>query len=747
MALVNGLAPAVASPRTTDEIVDAALDSLARWASWSESAWIPAPRPGTGWFGSGYTVWGVQTNQKYTAAMATLATHARTPAGVDREWALDRALGSLRAGLDSHVARGGVCADGKPWGLTWISVLGLERMMHGIASLRPHLTDEDHAALHAVMCAEADWLSSDYQRGAVVGIVADLWDASARNHAESNIWNGAFLWRTAERYPQHPHAARWRDTSLTFLANGVSRASDLETADPEIRTRHRGANFFPHFAFDHHGYLNVGYMAICVSNAAIAQLDANVEGWSAPPLLVHGQRGLWAVLRRMIFGDGRLARVGGDSRTRYTYCQEYLAPALMYAAGEFGDPHAIPVLDRMLATLQRDQDASENGSFFGERLAGLAMRNPYYSTRLEGDRANALSLVAVHLPVLAPIERPAETLEEAVGGSWSEPDHGVVLHRSPRRFTSFAWRAHGLAAGLALPPGRGDLAEWDQNLGGRVRFAGDSAPDGRLSRELVAYRTQEFDGGFATSGEVVEGRSLALDESWTGEHAALSRLAFVALPDERTVVGFHRCTVGTWSPIVAELQGLHLGVPNDIFSPSTRQISTAQGMWAASAGEDDVRSLGQWACIDGVLGLVGVYGAPELQLVRHRGRLGGRFGSLHVDEVAFPLRHGPFRATPGSDLLDIGWIVVSDADASETAAVAGAAKEDTEVRSEGVRAIWVTGADGRRYFIAANLGTSRVRAPSAGSPLVSGSESGALSPGEIAVSVVDEVQVRPSASP
>lgn len=330
------------------------------------------------------------------------------------------------------------------------------------------------------------------------------------------------------------------------------------------------------------------------------------------------------------------------------------------------------------------------------------------------------------------------TFEESVAGGWSEPEHGAVLHRSPRRFASFAWRSFGLTTGLVLPPRRGDLAEWDQNLGGRVRFAGDPVAKGRLSRELVSHRITEFAGGFTTSGEVIEGRSLALDESWTGEFAARSSIAIAALPDDRTVVGFQRCTVGEWSPIVLELQGLHLGIPNDIFSGSVRQISTARGgMEVRSRAEDSIRSLGQWACVDDVLGVVGVFGAPELQLVCHQRRLGGRFESLAVDEIAFPARSGPFRAQPGTDLFDVGWVVLANADAAETAAVAASATADLVAGDTGVRAIRLMGADGRRYFIAANLGaeTADLRAP--GSPIVAPAEPGRLFAGEVVITAFE----------
>lgn len=405
----------------------------------------------------------------------------------------------------------------------------------------------------------------------------------------------------------------------------------------------------------------------------------------------------------------------------------------MNAADQLDDAHALPLLDRMLTTLQHDQDAGRDGSFFGARLAELARENPYYSSRLEGDRANALSLVATHLGGVRAPDPPAEPFEQSVAGAWSEPEHGGVLHRSPRRLASFSWRAYGLAAGLVAPPGRGDLAEWHQNLGGWVRFAGDQSADDRLSRELLDNRTTELDGGFATSGEVVEGRTLALDESWRGERAATSRIAFVALPDDRTVVGFHRCVVGDWSPIVAELQGLHLGVPNDLFSGSVRTVSTAAGTEELVAGEEGIERLGRWACIDDALGVVGVYGATELVMIRSA-RRGARRGSLYVDHVAFPYRTGPFQVRPRTDLVDIGWVALAGTGAQETAAVADAVTHT--ISDEGLRTITVPGADGTRYLVAVNLGASGTRRPTEGRDLTGGRQGGRLAPGEIAVAAL-----------
>src|SRR5690606_34909471 len=100
----------------------------------------------------------------------------------------------------------------------------------------------------------------------------------------------------------------------------------------------------------------------------------------------------------------------------------------------------------------------------------LARRSPYYTTRLESDRANALGMVAAYLAQVdqaAPPQRDAaQAFEASAAGSWCEPEHGAALHRSPTRLASFAWRAMSLGQGLCQPPDDGHLAEWQHNLVG-----------------------------------------------------------------------------------------------------------------------------------------------------------------------------------------------------------------------------------------------------------------------------------------
>ena len=136
--------------------------------------WIPAARSqlcrlsdGDVCFGPGnHENWAVQAHTTAFAAFAVLAADPEmNPAvsGMGRDEMRDTALGMLRYTLRSHRSGGGVCASGKPWGHSWISALSIERMMHGVEAIEPHLTDEDRQGMRRTLLSESDWLMDHYE--------------------------------------------------------------------------------------------------------------------------------------------------------------------------------------------------------------------------------------------------------------------------------------------------------------------------------------------------------------------------------------------------------------------------------------------------------------------------------------------------------------------------------------------------------------------------------------------------------
>ncbi len=707
--------------------VDGIYSLLSAWALQSEKYWFDIPgAPGLGCYGSGYNAWGVQTNQKYFSALAALAVHENQPGLVSAQWAKERALSSLRFSLSSHCSGSGTCTDGSQWGHTWISALGIERMMQGVYRIEPYLTDRDTDAIRRMLASEADWLLLDYRKGQVVGLAADLWDKTGRNQPESNIWNGALLWRAAVTMPEHPHAVDWQEKAHQFLINGVSVSLDAIddnlVAGKSVRSRHVGANFFEGYALDHHGYLNIGYMAICASNAAMLHFDLKMKRFPRPETLDHHQADLWQLIRRLIFQNGRLVRIGGDTRVRYAYCQDYLLPALLYAADHLGDPFALTLAEQQVDFVRQEADWNLDGSFYSRRLAELGQASEYYYTRLESDRACALAQVCAYLPVLftdsqgksepvsaqADNERQIQQFELSVDGSWIDQGHGAVLHRSPTRLASFAWRSQGLAQGLCLPPTDGHLSDWEGNLSAQIEFVHHPHPlhpSAARQRELIDFKINQFDGGFVTSGSLEAGADIELAEGWRGHDMAVQYLAFAALPDDRTVLAIEFCKMKDKRGLIRFVKGMHFNLANDLYNGFSRDLQTEKGqlkLISPAAREEIVALPGKSVCIDQKLGLVAVSGAESLKILRSTLRDAGAYHSLYIDEICCELKIGPFWAGPNEIILDSSWAVLSSADFSQTQQ-ASASAYSVPSDTPGIRMAAIIGADQKQYLLAANF--------------------------------------------
>jgi hypothetical protein len=686
-----------------------AVECLERWMPFSEHyLYSPPERPDLACFGSGYNNWGVQTNQKYIGSVATLAMWRSQRNGnpVQEDPAFARTLAALRHNLASHHTGDYHCTDGTRWGRTWISALGIERMMHGLDWLEPHLPEDLRRGVALLLADEAD-----YQLG--VPVIAGPWAKDGRNKPESNIWNGAICARAALHNPDHPHTEDWMQKAHEYWLNGISVPADAEDdtviAGRPLRQWHRGASFFPHYALDHHGYLNVGYMVICLSNVAMLHYSYRLQGLAAPPSLYHHAKDLWDLVRRLVFADGRLLRIGGDTRIRYCYCQDYLLPTLVLAADHWGDPHATHLLRGAVDLVRREQEDNADGSFVSGRLGHIARENPYYYTRLESDRSVALSMVMAWL-TRTPLTESGSHDEASLAGGWCEPEHGAVLHRCPTRVASWSWRAAEPPQGLCLPPDRSDLAEWAENLAGSVRAIGQ-----RGKRTVERYTIQRFDGGFLTAGQVLDGTDVQLAEGWKADFSARHRLVFAALPDGHTVVRLEVADLAPRRVYLENWAGVNLHIPNDLYNGRVRRYATAAGPLElrSHVGPQEVLDLASpWVNVDDAIGVIGIYGAETWNLLRPGKPTGGyAYGNILVDTLCYGLQTEPCDRTGPARLLDNACLILSSVD-SETTARQHAdghavrlpcADSATGDAPPDVRAVRVLGLDRREYVLVASF--------------------------------------------
>jgi hypothetical protein len=571
---------------------------------------------------------------------------------------------------------------------------GFHRAMYAIEAIEDELTVEDREALKRIYLSEAEWLLREYP------VEAGL---TEHNKPESNIWNGSILMRAAMMYPEAENSRLYLEKACKFFANGISVPSD-ETAR-ETRDLFVGPNFTEQYGLNHHRYLNVGYMNICLSNIAMLHFSAKHHGWKLPEMLYHHAKELWRLVRTFTYKDGRLLRVGGDSRARYCYCQDYALPVWPLVEDLWGEDCG-SLESGWLEILKKETTANADGSFLSERFSSLEYQSPLYYTRLESDRANVISmLVSWYNRFPFNPQKKSETL-----AAWDDEFFGAAFCAAGNRYASFTWNASEKPQGLCVPRDDSSFAEWRRNLAGSVRGTGAVNDE-----EISGHREQVFPGGFITSGSTICYSDSFVAEGQTREDVARKVIAFAALPDEKTVLGIQYAV--SLNRIYGSLiKGIFWHIPNDIFNRSRRFIDCEKGNYILRGGHwadrKEILPAGNWINADGKAGLVSTL---PLTIVRNGKRqIGVKSqpdinGSIYSEEVCAPYEERNRWYERGEILIDVAY-ASHIGSAEETRKLSESlATRDTGVPA--LRIITVKGNDGRGYTLILNTSDTSIKVP------------------------------------
>ena len=691
------------------------LRILEKWVGFAKKHfYIPPGRPDLLCYGTGYDSWGVQTQQKAFSAFAVLAADPGTEeknAGMGRDELLEYAVRMLRFNLESHKTGTYTCTNGTKWGNTWISVLGIERMMPGIEALGNLLPEKERESLKRVMLSEADHLLDMIQVKA--GTVEN-------NQPESNLWNGSHLYRTAIMYPDTPRAEDYIKKGTSFIINGISVASDAKSKDmvngKPVSGWYIGDNFFETFALNHHKYLNIGYMYICLSQVAILYFTCRIRNLPVPEALLRHLPELWELLKLCTFPDGRLCRIGGDTRIRYSYCQDYALPAWLMIYDLYGDKICETLEEGWYETVRKEVTFNGDGSFLSARCSGIERISSLYYTRLESDRAATFAMAAYWKRTLKTETGVKFTVKEEIPArTWHDNYHGACMSRGKKRLASWCWAAAEAPQGLCVPTERSDMAEWRNNCAGMI------LGQGRVNRQrIICHREHVFEGGFSTVGKT-EIFSGGFFEGQSDEIAGNTHLLFTALPDDTTVIVMQKCLSSMRRVYLNEAKGLFYNIPNDIFNDSVRSYMSTNGRIDIKGGNEGrkevIEIVSPWLNVDDCIGFIGVYGAESFSICRPPVRQAGLILSqyerevistgLWIDELCFPFIKGPFSADAGSSLFDIGCIILAGSDAEMTSDY-WKKKKARRIRMQNpdVRAMAVEALNGKDYLQIVNFGES-----------------------------------------
>ena len=666
---------------------------LAKWTVFSQKHLYVIPEDNSLiCYGNGTgTNWGMQTQLKAMSAFAVAAKLKEIDVeseGISRDLLLSEAISMLRFALRTHLTGDFVCTDGNRWGHSWIFALGIERMFHAIELLWDDMDDGMKTSLRTLLISEADFLVDEYE--IVAGVVEN-------NKPESNIWNGALLYRTAALYPDAPRCDEYLEKAYRFFANGISVESDENSneivAERRIGDVFVGANLFDSFSCNHHRYLNIGYMNICISNIAMLHFFLKSKGIEPNPIIYHNLRGLWRLVRSTTFDDGRLLRIGGDTRARYCYCQDYALVGWQLIEDVLGED-CTGLENAWLDILRTETEANGDGSFLSERFGYFERTSPLYYTRLESDRANSISLSLYwHYKYgLDPCGK-ASRIE-----SWSDEYHGSAFVSEGERFASFAWRGAEYPMALILPKTASDLAEWRGNLTSRVFGVGNKNAD-----DVIGNYVRTFDGGFITAGSSLS----YCDEFGEGqkrEDMAKKEIAFAALPDGKTVLSIQRVTAVN-RVFVKECGGIFWSIPNDIYNHGVRTIEYEGGAFtlhgAKLDGRVDLLDVGKYLTVDGKIGIAST---SPMSLVRRGKRqidIRGRqdSGTLYCEEIASHLHLEPFWADRHAVLSEVGFAV----SLTDVGGIRKMSESLYEISDGDIRGVGVVGGDGVEYLLLYNL--------------------------------------------
>ncbi len=651
--------------------------------------------------------WSIQSNFNVTGALGVLADLPQDIA-LDKSEVLELALKMFRYNLAAHQLGDICCTCNQKWGGSWISVLGLERMTAGELALEKYFTDEDREKFRNLRLYEADWLLKNYE------VVADISGDSGKNKPESNYWNGSFLYRTAMDYPDAVNREEYLEKSYQLLLNAISHPADSFSEElfrgKALKDWHIGANFTEKYSLDHHSYMNVGYMIVTLSHAAYLYLYCKLRNYEFPAEAMLHVKDLWEVTKNFIFHDGRLLRIGGDSRARYCYCQMYLLPVLLMAADLFHDADAPVLENNMLDLLKKEQIYNQDGSFFGNRLLELHLKSRYYYTRLESDPFAALGFGAYWHQHMPKAESPTANTDKPLDLQWASDYHGAVLQRSCKTVRSVCYKAAAGAAMLALPEDSSDLAEWGGNGLAKVPIIGYRTIS---IKEKPAFQ-KVFNGSFIHSAVQSWQDIITRGEGKPKCKTAQSQYACAALPDGKSMIVLEKVTALVEHPRNS-MRSISWKIPNDVHNKYMRTFYGRNFSTSLRCMENRgaIDTASRWLNVDDKLTLLLGYGAESLKIYAPSeaaaalmlGLGENDMPTLYLNEICAEIINDPLTSfMPNEVMADTAYAVI----ASCTAAESSNYRLEKLPAPPEIRAVRFTNSDGKTWCFAANFSDNDV---------------------------------------
>jgi hypothetical protein len=749
-SMVSGGGSRLSVAHTRSMLAHKCIDILQNWVDHANQAWTwlsPAevaasgrdcrnpdvrsytqPQTVAGYYGTGYSSWGVMAQAAATGVFGILAK------ATDNPDLLERFQKGLRYLLGTHAAGPLRLTDGNKWGASisahdkQYAALWLTQGLLAYDLLADKMAPYDHALIRSVVVAEADqYLAAPIEGGLSPGA----------NRAEANALKASVLARAALLYPKQQHATQWQQKATAFWLNSISVEQDARNerivAGRPIKHWHLKPNFHTHYGVTHHGFFHPSDIALTLGIMAVAGLMYKQRHRVTPIETFHHWGDAMHLLSQLYLWDQTFACVGGQSWPRYTWDQSMILPALAWDSSHKTDALAsstpllssqqtVSMVAGLLSYLQYEQEQNGDGSFYGKRLTQLKENTEWEYFRYEA--GTAFSVAAAYAILTLNSDTPYHTQQRATEESmpsfpvqawpensisYREPSLGTLWCRGHKRFASWCWQACQIPAqGLIIPRSGKRLTEWNGNMVGTVRLK-----EHEPYHALQYHREAEFPTGFCAMGLIAEQLPMwpMADKTPSLRHG----LAFFVLPDDATCILIDLLWCERQVNLVQNT-GLLYKVANDITNGNSRLLTYQGGsrrIHGVGATSETWRPDSPWLVVDDCLFIMPIWGgelAVNIQGERISTLSAGGDHSLLWHEICAPYDLQYQRMRTGEVLRDTCTAFVCEAPGVAGAATAESLAAqpltvngvDTLV-SPYARAVQVTDNRGCVYTLAVNF--------------------------------------------
>ena len=494
----------------------------------------------------------------------------------------DHAVAGIRYAAESHVTSKGKCIDGKPWGDSWQSAMWAANMGFAAWILWDDLDPKLRESVEKAVTHEADRFLNVRPPGSRWG----------DTKAEENGWNLICIALAANMFREHPNAAKWEQKAIEYMMNTVSvprDARDMSIVDGRpVKDWVCTVNYQPDFTLENHGFFHPTYTMVSPAEVAQGAILWAYAGRPIPQAAGHNLMGTWGLLRNFMLPSGYWVYPQGmDWALNSDGHIHYLAWLATYEH----DPLAAGMEKQVAQYIRGHRKVHGDQTF-----AGPASRLGFAREAITGERLAYTLLFHQFLPS-PPSERTIRDAKELHGvHRYSLED--VITHRTDSKFATFSWK--NKIMGLVMPIGPGHESNpyfttpYTSSLVGSFGISPAVPQDLKVSRRTW-HRT---DDGFETEGTLLlNGASLE------------QKLRFTSI-GEKTVV--YQDVVTTRKDVtIAQELGVPVGIENDEFTGDQRALYHSGGSQVVVGPGTDalIRIDGNWANVDGRLGIVEVMGS------------------------------------------------------------------------------------------------------------------------------------------